>query len=160
MIFGFGKPSASSLRPLRAEKAQACAEIHAGGFAHPWSAAEIARLIATDNCVGAAALDPSSSKLRGFVLSRVAADQAEILTIAVGPSFRNAGIARQLLAYHLSQLVGLSVRSVFLEVDPANKAACALYARQAFSRVGERPGYYRNPNGPPSKALVMQRLLK
>ncbi len=52
--------------------------------------------------LGAAALDPATAKLRGFVLSRLAADEAEILTIAVDPALRKAGVGRDLLRAHLS----------------------------------------------------------
>ncbi len=47
MIFGFGgRSSPPVIRPLRGDKAEACARLHAAGFAHPWSAEEIDRLIA------------------------------------------------------------------------------------------------------------------
>ncbi len=47
MIFGFGgRSSPPVIRPLRGDKAEACARLHAAGFAHPWSAGEIERLIA------------------------------------------------------------------------------------------------------------------
>ena len=38
--------------------AEECAPIHAAAFAHPWSAEEIASLLASGSTIGSAALDP------------------------------------------------------------------------------------------------------
>ena len=92
MLFGLGRSSPPVIRPLRADKAEDCARLHAAGFAHPWSAEEIAALIASASTLAAAALDPASGRLRGFVLARLAADEAEILTIAVDPAARGKGV--------------------------------------------------------------------
>ena len=70
----------------------------------------------------------------GFVVSRTAADEAEILSIAVAPEFRGAGVARRLLDVHLRRLAGYGVAAVFLEVDEHNDAGapalCRLRLRQ------------------------------
>jgi len=157
MILGFGKFSPSVMRALRPDKAEQCASIHAASFAHPWSSAELAALIASSNTIGVAALDPSSGKLRGFVLSRLAADEAEILTIAVQSAFRKRGVGRALLTDHLSQLAAMRIRTLFLEVDMENVAAIRLYARFGFREVGQRPGYYRKRDGKNAVALVLRR---
>ena len=87
MVFGlrfpFRRPRPSTIRPLRVEAAEACAAIHRTGFAHPWSAGEFASLLASPTTLASAALDPATGRLRGFALSRLAADEAEILTVAV-----------------------------------------------------------------------------
>lgn len=157
MIFPWSRPSPSALRPLRSQAAADCARIHAAGFAYPWSATELESLIAGPAAIGTAALDPVSAKLRGFVLSRLAADEAEILTIAVDPALRKAGVGRDLLRAHLPQLAAAGAARLFLEVDEHNAAALALYARFGFVKVGERKGYYKRPNGKPAAALVMRR---
>jgi ribosomal-protein-alanine N-acetyltransferase len=159
-MFSWRRPTPSRIAPLRREHAEACAAIHATGFAHPWSADEIAKLIAEPSSLGAAALDPAILTLRGFALSRQAADEAEILTIAVSPACRKLGVGRGLLHEHLQQATLSGARTMFLEVDAENAAALALYAHFGFVKVGERPGYYRRANGPPAKALVMRRELK
>jgi ribosomal-protein-alanine N-acetyltransferase len=157
MMFPWGRPSPSALRTLRAEQAAACARIHSAGFAYPWSAAELESLIASPNALGLAALDPANAKLRGFVLSRLAADEAEILTIAVDPALRKGGVGRDLLRMHLGQVAGAGAKRLFLEVDSENPAALALYARFGFAKVGERKGYYKRPDGKTATALTMRR---
>jgi ribosomal-protein-alanine N-acetyltransferase len=160
MAFFFRKASASIIRPLRADRAEDCARIHAGGFAYPWSSAEIGALVSSGNTVGSAALDPANSRLRGFALSRVVIDEAEVLTIAVDPAWRGRGVGRDLMREHLARATLAGARVIFLEVDAANASALALYDRYRFVKVGERPGYYRRPDGKPATALVMRRDLK
>jgi ribosomal-protein-alanine N-acetyltransferase len=159
MVFGFRRPSPPVIRPLRADKAGDCARLHASGFAHPWSAEEVAALISAASTVGAAALDPTSGRLRGFVMARVVADEAEILTIAVEPALRGKGVGRALLSASLRQAAHAGARAMFLEVDEDNAAALALYRRLGFVKVGERPGYYRRRNGERALAIVMRRAL-
>ncbi|MFV0279637.1 MAG: GNAT family N-acetyltransferase [Rhodoblastus sp.] len=95
----------------------------------------------------------------GFVLSRRAADEAEILTIAVAPGARGAGLATALLGNHLSRLARLGVSNLFLEVDESNRPALALYRRYGFEQVGRRPAYYAKPDGARTNALILKSIL-
>ena len=56
----------------------------------------------------------------GFILSRMAAGEAEILSVAITPARRGRGFARPLLDLHLRRLAGLGADTVFLEVDEHN----------------------------------------
>ena len=160
MIFGLGRHPPPVIRPLRAERAEDCARLHAQGFAHPWSAEEFAALLRDGSALAACALDPANSRrLRGFVLSRLAADEAEILTIAVDSAERGRGIGRALLAENLRQAANAGARAMFLEVDAENAPALALYRRHGFSEVGRRPGYYRRADGAKAVAIVMRKTL-
>ena len=147
------------IRPLRVDKAEDCARLHGANFAHPWPAEEMAALISNASTLAAAALDPASGRLRGFVLARLAADEAEILTIAVEPSARGKGVGRALLAESLRQAARAGARAMFLEVDQDNASALALYQRLGFAKVGERKGYYRRKDGQPATAVVMRKTL-
>jgi ribosomal-protein-alanine N-acetyltransferase len=91
--------------------------------------------------------------LVGFILSRRAAGEAEILSIAVAPAWRGRKLSRPLLDLHLRRLAGLGTRSVFLEVGERNTAACRLYRRSGFHEVGRRQGYYEGG----ATALVLRR---
>jgi len=157
MAFSFLKPAQPVLRPLRSERAEQCAILHAACFAHPWSAQEFESLISNSSVRGEAAVDPKSDALRGFVLTRLAAGEAEILTIAVESQLRRRGVGRLLLAGHMSRLPTLGARALFLEVERENVAAIALYTKFGFREVGQRPGYYRRRDGSNATALVLRR---
>jgi ribosomal-protein-alanine N-acetyltransferase len=121
---------------------------------------EIASLLSSGATVGSAALDPATGRLRGFAISRLAADEAEVLTIAVDLAYRGRGVGRDLMREHLARATLAGARTIFLEVDAENAAALALYARFRFVEVGRRVGYYRRPDGKAATALVMRRALK
>src|SRR5271165_1225946 len=103
MSFFSWRTSPSIIRPLKADRSEECAAIHASAFAHPWEAGEFTALLTSSATIGSAALDPATNRLRGFALSRLAGDEAEILTIAVDPSDRRRGVGRDLLREHLQR---------------------------------------------------------
>src|SRR5580700_297116 len=140
MAFPFRRISPSIIRSLRVDRSEECAAVHAAGFAHPWPEDAIAALLSDASTIGSAALDPSTNRLRGFALSRLAADEAEILTIAVDPGWRHRGVGRDLMREHLQRAALAGAKALFLEVDADNAPAIALYHRFNFVKVGERSG--------------------
>ena len=88
----------------------------------------------------------------GLILMRQAADEADVLTLAVVPAARRGGIANALLLEAIDAAARRGVRTVFLEVSTANSAARALYTKTGFSRVGLRRLYYADR----SDALVLR----
>jgi [ribosomal protein S18]-alanine N-acetyltransferase len=157
MVFLFRKVAQPVLRPLRSDRADQCAALHAACFAHSWSSQEFEALLSNAAVSGEAAVDPFSDELRGFVLTRLAVDEAEILTIAVDAALRRRGVGRALLAGHMSRLLSQGARTLFLEVERENAAAIALYAKFGFQEVGRRRGYYRKSDGTAATALVLRR---
>jgi ribosomal-protein-alanine N-acetyltransferase len=95
--------------------------------------------------------------MAGFIMSRVAADEAEILSVAVGRTWRGRGIAARLLSLHMRRLAGAGVATVFLEVGEANGPATALYFRAGFTEVSRRENYYDEDAGRATAALVLRR---
>jgi ribosomal-protein-alanine N-acetyltransferase len=150
-------PFGGSHHLLRARDALACARLHETSFSHPWSSAEFEALLADPSCVGDGLGD--GKNLSGFILSRRALDEAEVLTIAVSASLRGKGYGHRLLSLHIGRLASLGVRQLFLEVDEGNLPALALYARFGFSIAGRREKYYAKADGGYGNALVMRRAL-
>ena len=87
----------------------------------------------------------------------MAADEAEILSIAVDAKHRGRGLSRKLLLTHLGHLAGRGIRTVFLEVEENNQPARRLYDRAGFVIAGRRERYYREAGGEQLNALVMRR---
>ncbi len=81
-------------------------------------------------------------RLVGYVLGWVAADEAQLMSIAVEPTARSRGIGKALLTRFLDELAREGVRSVVLEVRKSNDAARALYESLEFETLGERRKYY------------------
>lgn len=127
------------------------AQLHALSFGRGWDEDEVYRLLIDSAVVAHRAM--TGRALVGFVMSRMAADEAEILSIAITPSRRGRGLSRPLLDYHLRSLAGLGARAVFLEVDEHNGPARRLYDGAGFREVGRREGYYAGG----AAALVLRR---
>ncbi len=165
-LFGFGKVgfgrTAQSARigALSVRDALQVANLHAqGGFARGWAADECAALIADASVVCEGSFTGNSPVPDGFILSRRAVDEAEILTIAVQPRRRRSGHGKALLGAHLARLASLGVKTLFLEVEAGNLAAITLYRQFGFAEVGRRESYYPMPDGTRAAALVMRREL-
>lgn len=142
------------LSPARLADAPALASLHAAAFRRGWSTEEFERLLIEHNVVADRAM---AGGLVGFVLSRIAADQAEILSIAVAAPFRGRGLAAKLLDVHMRRLAAYGVDFVFLEVDERNQPARRLYASFGFREVGRRQSYYVTGDKQAGAALVLRR---
>jgi|SRR5690554_4596780 len=92
----------------------------------------------------------------GFVLSRGAVDEEELLLIAVAPSHRGEGIGSALLERFVTSARQRGVQRLFLEMREGNPAE-RLYQRHGFVRVGRRPAYYRRGTGDPLNAITFAR---
>jgi ribosomal-protein-alanine N-acetyltransferase len=135
------------------------AAIHATGFERSWVAIEFARLL-VDRAIVCHLARPGGRGLPiAFALSRLILDEAEILTVAVLPRARGAGLGRMLLRTHLERLAALGARAIFLEVAEDNRAAVRLYRSLGFEEIGRRVGYYPRRGGEPASALTMRRRL-
>jgi len=91
----------------------------------------------------------------GMVLARVAADEAEILALAVVPAARRQGLGAALLAAAEARAAGHGAGTMYLEVAERNAAARALYAHAGYAFAGRRRGYYRDGGD----ALVLKKRL-
>jgi [ribosomal protein S18]-alanine N-acetyltransferase len=140
-----------SILEARERDAAAIAKLHAASFKRGWSEEEFHRLLSDRNVVGHC-LTAGRTAI-GFILSRLAAGESEILSVAIAPAWRGRGFARPLLDLHLRRLAGLGARAVFLEVGDNNAPANRLYRKAGFYEVGRRPGYYDRD----ATALILRR---
>lgn len=131
--------------------AAAMALLHACAFAKPaaWGADAIALQLGLPGAFG------WISEAGGMILARTAADEAEVLTLAVEPGARRQGIGRALVQQALVTARQRGAGMMFLEVAADNNAARALYGSLQFTEVGRRPGYYSGG----TDALVLRCLL-
>lgn len=130
------------------------ARVHAAAFVapRPWSGGEIAGLLANP-------LTFLITESQGFLIGRVVADEAELLTLAVSPAARRHGTGRALVAGFLIEARSRGATQAFLEVAADNAAAIALYLQAEFTESGRRKRYYTAPDGTAIDALVLSRAL-
>src|SRR3954469_24367164 len=143
------------LVPAGPQHASDIAAVHAQAFRRGWSEEEVDALLTDRAVLGDCA--SLNGKFAGFILSRRAADEAEILSVAVSDKQRGHGVGRALLDLHLRRLAGIGARAVFLEVEEGNEPAFRLYRRAGFRQVGQRPNYYPQAGGRTAAALILRR---
>jgi ribosomal-protein-alanine N-acetyltransferase len=151
-LFGRPEPILSEAGP---RDAGALAALHGASFRRGWSEDEFERLLLDRSVLAHRAT--LGQRPVGFIISRIAAGEAEILSVAVARAQQRRGLARRLLDLHMRRLAGLGVRTIFLEVDDDNTPARRLYARSAFRQVGRRDGYYPRTGSASAAALVLRR---
>jgi len=110
------------------------------------------------NSPGAVAfVSEGDGRVRGFIIGRQMADEAEVLNLAVAPLARRKGQGGALLKGALDAFRRRGASRVFLEVRESNLAARAFYAKHGFSQTGKRLKYYRKPE---EAAIVMEMKLE
>lgn len=133
------------------------AALHADAFVDPavsgpaWGTADFTALLAMP---GTFALVAGGDAPVGFVLVRIAADEAEILTLGTATAARRHGVARALVAGAAAAARASGAVRLFLEVAETNGPARALYAAAGFTVVGRRRNYFMLA-GRPVDAVVM-----
>jgi len=104
-----------------------------------------------DNLLQLASADPAAwvAELNevpvGFLIGRIAADEFEILNMAVHKAHRWKGIGSRLLDSALQFSRNAGCVRAYLEVRASNEPAIKLYARHGFTVCGRRALYYRDP---------------
>lgn len=156
----FFRKTEHMVEPLKAQDCEVMARLHGEGFSRPWNDGEFRSLLSQPPVFGFIARPQGmSDRPAGFILSRLAAGEAEILTVAVAKGARRSGIGHRLVSAVLQRLHHVRAESIFLEVDESNGPAIGLYRRFGFVEVARRPSYYDTPTGK-SAALVMRLDLK
>jgi ribosomal-protein-alanine N-acetyltransferase len=145
--------------PLSHAEAEALSALHRRAFeaegenrGRGWSASEFAVLAEAPGALLFVAGAPSAPL--GLALFRVAADEAELLTIAADSGQRRRGVAESLLSAGRALLRDMDVAKVFLEVGAANAPAISLYKKAGFRKIAMRKDYYAFSDGGHDDALI------
>lgn len=137
---------------------QQLAVVHSAAFEaigqQGWSSSQIGSTLRQEG--GFAVVAHGEDQTLGFILIRAAADEAELITIAVHPFSHRSGIAQALVASACRHLVATEAEALFLEVRSDNVPAIALYEKLGFSQTGRRARYYKTTGGERVDALLYQ----
>lgn len=128
--------------------------LHSDGFPNPWMSHIFEDMLTLRNVYGFMAIVPDPA---GFIMIRAAAEEAEILTLAVIPSHRRKGLGRALVKKALNHLKVFGTTVCHLEVASDNIAAQRLYRSSGFVQVGRRAGYYARQEGGMDAVLMSRR---
>ncbi|MEO9458296.1 MAG: ribosomal protein S18-alanine N-acetyltransferase [Lentilitoribacter sp.] len=149
------KPELEVLK-LANDQSYSVAELHTLLFKRGWDEVECSSLLAQNNVFGFYARPIDRKNLHGFVLSRVVADEAEILSIGTDESLQKQGIGWRLMQAAIGEASQRGAEKMFLEVEENNIPAVKLYQKIGFQTVGERKAYYDNGGETRSNALVLE----
>ena len=151
----WGGGGATVIEPATLRDTHRLAQLHGASFHRGWGEGEFEQILSERNTLVHRLRQ--GRNIIGFAVSRMAADEAEILSIAVDAKHRGRGLSRNLLLTHLGHLAGRGVRTVFLEVEENNQPARRLYDRAGFAVAGRRERYYKQPGGEQLNAVMMRR---
>ena len=95
-----------------------------------------------------------TGQICGFLVARIAGDEAEILNAAVDTARRRQGVGTALLEAAVTTVQARGAKNVYLEVRESNSAAIAFYAKHGFAKTGQRRQYYSRPT---ANAVLMKK---
>ena len=119
------------------------AELEKLCFSDPWSESAFEYELRNPLSLWLVAAD--EQVVAGYVGSQTVMGEADMMNIAVAPSYRRQKIAEKLVLTLIEMLNEKDAKSLTLEVRVSNTPAISLYEKLGFIQVGRRPGYYRNP---------------
>jgi ribosomal-protein-alanine N-acetyltransferase len=135
------------------EHAEDLASLHAPLFDAPWGAATFRELLNNPGSISFLARAGRPPETIGLVIGRVAADEAEVLSLGVCRAWQRAGIGRRLMEAVCRAARKAEARKLYLEVAAGNSAAIGLYKELGFAEAGRRKGYYQRAGGPADDAI-------
>ena len=139
-----------------AEDSDALARLHSGAMSDAWPAPAFASLLSRDEVFVLLGAAGDSRSPQGFILVRIVADEAEVLTFCVAEDVRRGGLGTALLEAACDIVQRRGGVQILLEVSQVNVAALTLYRKCGFAEVGRRAAYYRQ-GSLAADALVMRK---
>ena len=112
----------------------------------PWTAGQVEEVLRSD--VNSCALVADENRLVGFLVWQETDFEAEVLQIAILPSYQGQKIATALFDFLPAN------KEIFLEVRESNKPALLFYKKEKFEEIARRKAYY---HAPVEDAIVMKR---
>ncbi|MET3560076.1 ribosomal-protein-alanine N-acetyltransferase [Bartonella japonica] len=148
------------ISPLQVDDSASLCQIHQHCFIPAWGKQAFDDFLTDHSIFGyKASLIEQADKILGFCLCRLIIDEAEIITIAVHPYFRQQGIGSLLIDSTLHHLHHKRAIKLFLEVEETNFSALKLYQSFEFQKISKRRAYYQGENSH-TDAIIMQKTFK
>ena len=142
------------IRAMRRGEAAEVARIESEVYAFPWT---LGNFIDSLNAGHSCWVCTVNSRLAGYAVMLIAANEAHLLNISIASEWQGRGLGTQLLR-QLMQVAKPLAGIMFLEVRPSNANAQRLYDREGFQRIAVRPKYYPSLEGR-EDAIILARNL-
>ncbi|ETN91649.1 ribosomal-protein-alanine N-acetyltransferase [Gammaproteobacteria bacterium MOLA455] len=114
--------------------------------ADPWNSKQFQQSLEDHHCLVICRQDADSMVPIGYMVVATVVDQAEILNIAIDPTYQGQSLGSHLLNHGLQSLPTI-IEEVLLDVRVSNFSAISLYFNYGFIEVGRRRDYYRTEFG-------------
>lgn len=154
-----GKPEVTRprIRDAKSGDVQQIAAIERLSFDQPWSPEAFAHELSLpfSRTIVSLGRDDTDGAIIGYLCRWLVADECHILSLAVAPACRRAGIAEILMDEAVSEAKRKGATIITLEVRRSNLAARNLYRKLNFAERRVRKNYY----GPGEDAIIMERRL-
>jgi ribosomal-protein-alanine N-acetyltransferase len=141
----------AEIRAMRRDDLPAVAQMEADSYDFPWSQGIFGDCLKAGHPCWVMWVEGA---VAGYGVLSVAAGEAHVLNICVGPYHRGLGLGRFLMRRLLDIARWNGASRVFLEVRPSNPVAQSLYSSMGFGEIGRRPKYYPAKDGR-EDAIVM-----
>ncbi|MBT3071698.1 ribosomal protein S18-alanine N-acetyltransferase [Rhodomicrobium sp. Az07] len=148
------EPSDFPINRAAPEDAAEIAALHAQALPPGWPPSDFAA--STIDANRALLKAANRERLCGFALFQFAADEAEVLAIAVAPDAQGRGHATRLMQAAFELCRERFIACIYLEVAETNRKARGLYEKLGFRVVARRDNYYRHESSASETALVMR----
>ena len=122
-------------------------------FSDPWTEQDFLSGMESQFFYGI--LFEEAGQVCAYACEMVVFEDAEVLNVAVAPSFRRQGLGEKLLLALEDFAKSKGAERLLLEVREGNSPARGLYEKQGFSAFGVRKNYYSDGEN----AIVMQKTI-
>ena len=128
--------------------------IHCSNFERGWSTEEIKKMFEVPGTK--MFVDDQDGSRTAFAIIRFAADECEIISIAVSRELHGKKLGRRMLDHVKQYAAREGAKMLFLEVGEDNVAARVLYEKAGFEQFNVRKDYYQRWHGRRVDALMMR----
>lgn len=129
--------------PMATEHIKGIAKIEEECFSKPWSESAIKAELSNPTAMFFVAVENGIAV--GYIGLHIICDEGYIANLAVLPTHRKTGIAKNLINTAIGLALGMELKFLTLEVRPSNLAAVSLYKSFDFKIAGRRKNFYSSP---------------
>jgi len=140
------------VRPLNENDLDRIMQIELDVYPYPWTRGIFADCLRVGYDCWGLQVGP---ELAGYTVQSHVAGENHLLNLCVAREFQNIGYGSILLEHAIRLARRHDCFCIFLEVRPSNRAGMALYRKNGFEVIAERPDYYRSDLGK-ENAIVMR----